>query len=139
MYINQRCAIHHRTKRNPEFILQVRQNKVIESFWVTSHILFILGNVLIEKITGYSSEWVEKYEYCLKNEIGLNWNKEVRDSFYNVTSQVPWLEVKCKIETLWFPRPFIEGLLVNEMEKSDVGKLDCLEISFWHIYGRKKI
>lgn len=72
MYINQRRAIHHRTKRNPEFILQVRQNKVIESFWVTSHILFILGNVLIEKITGYSSEWVAKYEYCLKNEIGLN-------------------------------------------------------------------
>lgn len=139
MYINQRRAIHHRTKRNPEFILQVRQNKVIESFWVTSHILFILGNVLIEKITGYSSEWVAKYEYCLKNEIGLNWNKEVRDSFYNVTSQVPWLEVKCKIETLWFARPFIEGLLVNEMEKSDVGKLDCLEISFWNIYGRKKI
>lgn len=107
MDTNQRRAVHPRTERNWEFALQGRQNVVIESFRVTSHVLFILGNILIEKWKGNSSGWVVKYEYYFKNGIGLSGTKP-RESLYNTSPEIPGLEVKCKIEMLWFlPCPIL--------------------------------
>ena len=67
--------MHLSTERNSEFIPQVRQNIVIESFRVIGCILLILRNNLIEKIKNLF-EWVVKCEYCFKIEIGLNWKKK---------------------------------------------------------------
>lgn len=55
----------------------------------------------------------------------------------------PGLGVKYKIEMLLLPCSLYwgsrEGLLVNEMVKSEVRRLDPLRISNWNIYGRKKV
>lgn len=63
------------------------------------------------------------------------------ESFY-ISSEIPGLEVKRKTEMLLFLHSPLwgscEGLLVDEMEKLDVGRLDLLGISNWNIYGRKK-
>lgn len=63
------------------------------------------------------------------------------ESFY-FSSEISGLEVKCKSEMLLFLhsplRGSCEGLLVDEMEKLDVGRLDLLGISNRNIYGRKK-